>query len=124
MPVQIFDRADPHRNRSQSKWFEQIREDHMKLSPGKPGMPMRTDEDRLAAGCHEIKLPPRGIAQLCKNCRKATRESLWVVRCGPCGEYFSPLLRLFNACEHCGWAEGAMEQLRSHQEMEHEPPHR
>jgi hypothetical protein len=119
MPVQIFDRADPNRNRTHLKWFDQLRADHMRLTPGRPGMPMKTDVERLAAGVHEVELQPRSVAQPCKNCRKATRESTWVVRCGPCGELFSPVLTLFVACEWCGWAEGAMGRLEEHLDRTH-----
>jgi hypothetical protein len=117
MPVQIYDRSDPNRNRSQAKWFEQLREDHMRLEPGHPGLPLKTDAQRAAAGAHEIKLT--GLVQLCRNCRRGTRESTWVVRCGPCGERFSPVLWIATGCEHCGWVDGAMERLSEHLERIH-----
>ena len=66
MPVALFDRGNPQRNTSQAKWYEQIRADHMRLAPGKPGMPLvgadevETAAMCLAAGAHEIKLPPEG----------------------------------------------------------------
>jgi hypothetical protein len=104
MPVQVFNRSDPSRNKSQAKWFTQLREEHLRLEPGV---------------AHEFKLPERGVAQLCRHCRKATRESIWVARCGPCGKLFSPVLAIFTACEHCGGAAGAVEQLREHEERLH-----
>ena len=118
-PVRIFDRADPLRSRGQAKWYDQLRADHLKLTPGKPGLPLSTDDERNAAGVHEVKLPPRGIAQLCNHCRKGTRESTWIARCGPCGELFTPVLTMFTACEYCGWAEGAMARLEEHVDRVH-----
>ena len=125
MPVALFDRGNPQRNTSQAKWYEQIRADHMRLAPGKPGMPLvgadevETAAMCLAAGAHEIKLPPRGLIQLCKNCRKGTRDSLWIARCGPCGEYFSPILTLYNSCDGCGSASGVLLQLSEHLAVSH-----
>lgn len=126
MPVRIYDRGNPDRNRSQLKWFEQLRLDHLRLRPGRPDVPLspkpeQRAKDRVVAGVHEVKLPERGIAQLCRNCRKATRESVWVVRCGPCGELFAPVLWLATACEHCGGDEGALEQLAEHLMRLHQP---
>jgi hypothetical protein len=120
MPIQVFDRSNPSRNRSQTKWYVQLREDHLRLEPGHSGMPLtggdalQTAARRLAAGVHEVKLPERGVAQLCRNCKRATRESIWVTRCGPCGELFSPVLWLATGCESCGSAEGAMARLEEH----------
>lgn len=120
MPVAIFDRGNPDRNRSTAKWFDQLRSDYMRLAPGRPGMPLVGIDDVetaalcKAAGAHETKLPPRGIIQLCKNCRKGTRDSLWLARCGPCGDFFSPLLTLFNSCDGCGSASGVLLQLAEH----------
>jgi hypothetical protein len=119
MSVQIFDRSNPDRNRTSSKWFLQLRDDMMSLVPGNPGMPLKKADQRLAAGVHEVKLPERGIAQLCKNCRKGTRDSLWMTRCGPCGEFFSPLLTIFNSCDACGGPAEALEQLAEHLERSH-----
>jgi hypothetical protein len=106
MPVAIFSRSEPNRNSTHVKWFEQLRIDHLRLKSGV---------------AHELKMPEFGIAQLCKHCRKATRESTWVVRCGPCGELFTPVLTLFVSCEWCGWAEGAMAQLEEHLQRMHSP---
>lgn len=127
VPVAIFSRGNPDRNSSAAKWYEQLRIDHMRLSPGRPDMPLvgsteiETAAMCRAAGAHEIKLPPRGLIQLCNHCRKGTRESTWIARCGPCGEYFSPVLTMFVACEWCGWAEGAMAQLEEHLQRMHSP---
>lgn len=114
MPVQVFSRSDPNRMNNQAKWYDQIRYDHLRLTPGQPGMRIKTEKERLAAGVHEIVLPERGIVQLCKSCRKGTRDSLWVCRCGPCGEQFSPVLNLFNSCDACGGPSSALGQLGDH----------
>lgn len=124
MPLQIFDRSNPQRDRGQVRWFDQLRAEHMLLPAGRPEVSLSRDKDQRAkdrrlACLHETKLPERGIAQLCRNCRKATRESIWTVRCGPCGELFSPVLWLATACEHCGGDEGALDQLREHVERVH-----
>ena len=124
-PVRIFDRANPNRNRTQLKWFEQLREDHLRLKAGVPGMPVvdpspeEAQKLRLAAGCHEVKLPERGVAQLCRFCRKATRDSTWLVRCGSCSDLFTPVLTLFVSCGSCGGPEAAMERLEGHLEGVH-----
>ena len=128
-PVAIFDRSNPDRNRSAAKWFEQLRDEHMRLEPGHPGMPLvgtdpaQTAAMRRAAGCHEVKLPERGIIQLCRHCRRGTRDSLWLVRCGPCGEAFSPVLWLATSCDACGGPDEAMEQLVGHLARVHDIRH-
>jgi hypothetical protein len=124
MALQIFDRADPSRSRTQLKWFEQLREDYLRLPPGRPHVQLSRDKDQRAkdrreACLHEVRLPERGVAQLCRSCRKATRESIWMARCGPCGEFFSPVLWLATACEHCGGDQGALDRLQEHLDLLH-----
>ena len=124
MPVAVFDRKNPQRTNSSAKWWEQIREDQLRLEPGHPEQPLDHGDFVAAcraAGVHETKLPERGLAHLCRNCRKATRDSLWLCRCGPCGERWSPLLVVFTACDLCGGPEEALQQLRQHIARAHQP---
>lgn len=125
MPVQAFSRSDPSRNRSQARWFEQLRQESLLLPPGDPGVQLGRDRDQRAkdrrlAGLCETRLPERGVAQLCRHCRRATRESVWTARCGPCGELFSPVLWLATSCEHCGGDQGALDRLAEHLERVHQ----
>ena len=118
MPVAVFSRSHPDRNRSAGNWREVLRAEHFALSPGRPDLPLegktaeKTAELRQLAGAHETTLV--GLVHLCKSCRRGTRDSLWLVRCGPCGEYFSPVLTLFSSCDGCGGPAEAMRQLEAH----------
>jgi len=104
-PVAVFDRANPDRNHSALNWREELRAERFRLTPDV---------------AHEVKMPERGLYQLCENCRRPTRESVWIVRCGPCGlDHLAPRLTLFSGCEHCGLAEGATTRLREHAERVH-----